>query len=194
VDCGVCDGDTLRPFLAISSHVFERYSAIEPDTRNVEKLHSLTAALPDGFGQKIEIIQAVVSDQPGELRFQSTGGTIGAISPDGDQVVRAISIDDSLKAISPTFIKMDIEGAEPLALQGSIESIRKNKPILALCIYHHPEHFWKIPRWVADLNLGYTLFIRSHGYGGLETVLYAIPPDRIISAHRDDAARASCRN
>ncbi len=55
-----------------------------------------------------------------------------------------------------------------------------------MCLYHYPHHLWSIPIWVADLNLGYTLYCRSYAQSTFETVLYAVSP---IIAHRSNAAQ-----
>jgi len=38
---------------------------------------------------------------------------------------------------------MDIEGAEIDALQGAKKIIQKSNPMLAICVYHKPNHLWK---------------------------------------------------
>jgi len=49
------------------------------------------------------------------------------------------------------FIKMDIEGAEPNALRGAAQTIRRFRPRLALAAYHAPEHPAVIPKLVREL-------------------------------------------
>lgn len=74
---------------------------------------------------------------------------------------------------TPTFIKMDIEGAELEALEGAKTTIVKNKPKLAICLYHKPDDLWKIPLYLKDLVPEYKFYIRHHGKVRWETVLYA---------------------
>jgi len=71
------------------------------------------------------------------------------------------------------FIKMDIEGAEPNALRGAEETIRRDRPALQICLYHSPEHLWEIPEYVKSLVPGYTFHIGHHGIIRTDTVLYA---------------------
>ena len=77
-----------------------------------------------------------------------------------------------------TFIKMDIEGAEQAALRGCSQHIRKERPKLALSVYHNFEDLWKLPRMIEELVPGYRFFLRYHG-GDLwptEITLLALPP------------------
>ena len=69
---------------------------------------------------------------------------------------------------------MDIEGAELLALNGAIETIKKFKPKLAIAIYHSMSDFISIPKWIDDLNLGYKLYLDHYTIHTEETILYAI--------------------
>lgn len=70
---------------------------------------------------------------------------------------------------------MDIEGAEYEALLGSVNTIKKYRPALAICLYHKPEHLFKIPLLIKSWNLNYEFFIRFHGNNLFETVLYCVP-------------------
>ena len=70
---------------------------------------------------------------------------------------------------------MDIEGAEPLALKGAIETIRKFRPKLAIAIYHSMEDFVNIPIWISGLNLDYELFIGHYTIHTEETICFAKP-------------------
>jgi hypothetical protein len=74
-----------------------------------------------------------------------------------------------------TFIKADIEGAEMEMLKGAKETILKNKPKLAICIYHSDEDMLQIAEWIHNIVPEYKLYVRMHGKypAGYETVLYA---------------------
>jgi hypothetical protein len=76
---------------------------------------------------------------------------------------------------------MDIEGAEFNALIGAKETILRDKPKLAICIYHSNEDMLRIAEWIHVLVPEYKLYVRHHGaknyvhpvMGPAETVLYA---------------------
>ena len=71
------------------------------------------------------------------------------------------------------FIKMDIEGSEPAALEGAGETILKYRPKLAIAIYHSVSDFVGIPNWILDLNIGYKIFIDHFTIHSEETVCFA---------------------
>ncbi len=61
-----------------------------------------------------------------------------------------------------TFIKFEIEGSEVAALHGAINTIKKNRPKLALSIYHRPQDLELIMEFVDGLELGYKYALRAH--------------------------------
>lgn len=68
---------------------------------------------------------------------------------------------------------MDIEGAELEALKGAAETIKKNRPRLAICLYHKDEDIVDIPQYVKELVPEYKLYIRHYNVGLIDIVLYA---------------------
>ena len=68
---------------------------------------------------------------------------------------------------------MDIEGAELEALRGAKETIRKDRPRMAICIYHKPEDLYEIPGYLLSLVPEYRFKVRQYTSMSWETVLYA---------------------
>lgn len=65
------------------------------------------------------------------------------------------------------------EGAELEALRGASETIRKDNPRMAICIYHKPEDLYQIPGYLLSLVPEYRFKIRQYTSMNWETVLYA---------------------
>jgi FkbM family methyltransferase len=98
------------------------------------------------------------------------------VSPTGrtdEKVIDVVRLDDEVDD-GVTYIKMDIEGAELDALAGCAETIRRNRPRLAICVYHRPSDYFEIPRLVHAMRPDYRLFLRQHSPFNIDTVLYAV--------------------
>lgn len=115
-----------------------------------------------------------VGDSVGFIGFDSMGSA-SKISSNKKQIVPMVSLDEIINGYNPTYIKMDIEGAEKKAIEGARKTIEIAKPYLAISIYHHPEDLWEIPLFIKENFPFYNLFIRIHGHFGMETVLYCVP-------------------
>lgn len=76
------------------------------------------------------------------------------------------------------WIKMDIEGAAYHAIQGAINILKEDKPLLTLAIYHTPQEFFEIKPFLERLHLNYQFMIRNlnPATSQLETTLICIPP------------------
>ena len=84
-----------------------------------------------------------------------------------------VSIDDMVGDDKVTFIKMDIEGAEMEALEGAKQTIERNRPKLAISIYHKEEDLWEIPFYILSKYPWYKIYMRHYTLTTNETVLYA---------------------
>ena len=167
VDCGAADGDTIQSF----TRHWERWSAItafEPDDRNREKIHT----------SGIAVFSDAISDHDGVERFVSSGDYSSHLG-DGMDSVTCFKLDHLLLEPPPTYVKMDIEGAEMAALWGARQVIADHSPVLAICAYHKSEDLWQIPLLIHALNPDYKLFFRRYAEGAWEIVWYAVPPSRI---------------
>lgn len=169
VDCGGYIGDTAVSALEQAGTI-EAYAAFEPDSGNYSRMSAQLKKL-----QKIGarcLFPCAVSEHTGICGFSQGTGS-GALSAEGNGMVQTVTLDQAIPDFRPTFIKMDIEGAEPSALRGARALITQNRPDLAICVYHAVNHLWDIPLLLDSWDLGYHFFLRSHNACTMETVLYA---------------------
>ena len=176
VDCGAYDGITIRRFLKRTPG-FLRICAIDADPRNYKQLVRTISILPER--DRIETYLLAVGADRGRVRFRSTGTVQAAVSRDGDIEVEQVPLDELLRGAEPTFIKMDIEGAELGALEGARHLIRQSQPLLAVCVYHTPSDLWRIPLKIHELAPKHSLYLRPHVEDGWDLVCYGIPSERL---------------
>jgi FkbM family methyltransferase len=169
VDLGAFDGDTLRGLLARGLNP-RGYIGLEPDPENFSKLVNETSLV----NFPCITLPLAASVKTGILLL-SANDTGSAISVNGDLAIQSTSIDSLLHGHKVSILKMDIEGAEKSAIQGSAETIRKWKPGLAISVYHKPEDLWEILDEVDTLGVYSNFFLRTYGEQTFDTVLYCLP-------------------
>jgi FkbM family methyltransferase len=180
VDCGSFQGDTLPAFVSFWHGKFQHIFAIEPDPENRVALLSRKDSL--GLADRLTVIPCAVSDQSGTVSFSLTGTMASRITEGGTLSVECRKLDDVSWPLVPTYIKMDIEGAEPRAILGAANLIRQHLPVLAVCTYHRSEHLWQIPNLIRSIAPDYNLFLRRYAEECWEGVCYAIPDHRLKRA------------
>jgi FkbM family methyltransferase len=141
-----------------------RVIVFEPLPAHAERIEA-NAAL-NAFDGRVEIVRAAVSDRDGVVEFQpssflNTG--MGAIAPGkGKLRVPTIALDDWLDERNVDrvgLLKLDIEGAEILALRG-LERTLRDKRIETLLMEIHPDQLPSFGSSVPE-----TLSLLSHaGY------------------------------
>lgn len=180
VDCGAYDGDTLVGLAEWTGGTFRQAIAFEADPRNFVRLERQIAADQRLCG-RTRAISAAVGGARRRLRFAATGMGNAGLSDDGNIEVDCVPLDEALEADLPTFIKMDIEGAEVDALAGATKVISRARPVLAICAYHLQRHLWEIPLLIRRLLPDSSLFLRMHCNDGFDLVCYGIPSSRPFS-------------
>jgi FkbM family methyltransferase len=181
VDCGAFDGDSIRAYLAKAGDAFRQIYAFEPDAANMGKLRSYIATLSPGIAARIKILPYAIGRRDGSVRF-NTAGSVGSkvVDSGGTAQVDCRSLDSAIgDNVTPTFIKMDIEGAEVEAIPGAAKIIARCRPLIAACAYHRPEHLWILPKLLNAANPNYRIYLRRYAEECWETVYYAIPPERL---------------
>jgi FkbM family methyltransferase len=168
VDCGAYDGDTIRWF---HNHGGAgKVIAIEPDAVNARRLNEIHPG--------IDVIPFALGVRRGHVQID-TGNGLYTKTGQGRDTVVCDTLDHILKGMKPTYIKMDIEGAELDALHGAAKTIKTHKPVLAICLYHKPTDLWEIPLYIRSIAPDYRLYLRRYAEDCWESVLYCVPAERV---------------
>lgn len=183
LDIGGCWGDTALYFshkVGVTGKVY----SFEFIPENL-KLFKLNTEFNPNLLLNINLIPKPVSNSSGDLIYFKDNGPASRVEfePFQDQTgtTTTISIDDFINNQDidrVDFIKMDIEGAEPMALEGALETIKKFKPKLAIAIYHSIHDLATISNWILNLNLDYEIFIGHYTIHAEETICFAKPKNK----------------
>lgn len=169
VDCGAYTGDTLE-FFILNNIKFERYYCYEMDTDNFHKLCSTITLLE--LENSAIAFNLGVGDKSDRVNYYQNQYS-SAITKKGEKYAEIVSLDENLKDVGFTYIKMDIEGAELKALEGAKEHILRDTPKCAICIYHKFSDLWEIPLWIKNIVPEYKIAIRQHSKSYNDTLCYA---------------------
>lgn len=177
VDAGAYTGDTVGGFIRFCNGNYKHIYALEPDIEIYEKMRqnieknrweNVTPIAKGAWRRASALKFRIDHEKPGSSRVSN--------SEEDELRVEVDSIDHIAGNEIVTFIKMDIEGSEMDALIGAKETITRNKPKLAICVYHRPEDVLSIPTYIKRLVPEYKFYLRHHsGFPRTgETVLYAV--------------------
>lgn len=174
IDAGAFTGDTVKEIINKFGTIFKAIHCFEPNEDNYQKLTSFIAE--NKLGASVIPYKLALSDKRGRLNFSGRGSGyhLSSVQETSEESVEAATIDELFRDQRVDFIKMDIEGAEPVALRGGRSVIQRDRPRLAICVYHYPEHLWEIPMLIKSFVPEYRLFLRHHTNQRRETVIYAI--------------------
>lgn len=168
IDCGAFVGDTLACALE-AGYVIDQAVCLEPDPLNFRKLVSMVQA------RRIPAIclPSAVAHEASFLHFAADGAGSSHLAAAGGTVVQALGLDQSFPGFAPNLIKMDIEGAEPDALEGAARLIADAGPGLAIAVYHQFDHLWRIPLMLQQWLPAHRFYLRMHAHNSFDVVLYA---------------------
>jgi len=173
----VAKGDVV---LDVGSHlgVFTRV-ALNAGARKVvcfEPNPETTAFFTRTFAQeqksgRVVLIQAAAMDKPGRLSFEtgpSDNSGTAHVAGKGEISVEAVTIDQIVAQLgldAVDFVKMDIEGAELVALKGARKTIERFQPKLAIALYHKPKDVDEIPACIRSIEPRYAF--KKRGQEGM---------------------------
>lgn len=173
-DVGAFDGDTFAAVAAFTGDRFDAYYAFEASATLYSQLVKKVAGDP-----RVRCWNFAAWDRKTVLRFgeasvESGIGCSKVVDMAGTEVA-ADRLDTLLDGLPVSMIKMDIEGSEPEALAGAKETILRERPALAISIYHRNAQMWQIPLWLRDLDCGYRFYCGHYSDWYSETICYAVP-------------------
>jgi FkbM family methyltransferase len=143
-----------------------RVIAVEPSPANASLLRKHLAW--NGC-ENVLVVEAAVGECSGEIDFAfrpdptDPGGFANSIAYDigGDKArIRVTTIDEICFGLTPNVIKIDVEGAELLAIRGARDVLSRSSPALFVAI--HPEAM----RALGTSPVGLLEVLRECGYAG----------------------------
>ena len=164
LDGGGYVGDTLPNIIAYYPD-FKKIYMIEPS-----KLHIDIAKRNFNDYKNIKFVQCGLSNKKQYIKDTNSTNIC-----DHNYQAQFLDTIDNIIEDKIDFIKLDIEGAEQDAIEGAKDTIRKYRPILAICIYHKASDWYMIPQKVLKIDPNYEIYLRHYMEGIYETVMYFIP-------------------
>lgn len=168
IDGGAYWGDSALIFGEYSP---KRIFAFEPQPETFAKLKKTIR--DNALEETVIPLQLGLGDRQEEkelyTRGMLSGANLSGVAPsqmDGEERIdriRLTSIDQCADsyAMCVGLIKLDIEGNELNAIHGATEVIKRDKPILAISVYHRPEDLFEIKPYLESLDLGYRFMVRK---------------------------------
>ena len=179
VDMGAFVGDTVERYLFERFGTFGKAYAFEPYLPNYQAMQVRFARLRQEWGLADDRLLPICGGVGRETGMSSieagnNGGLGAGFREDGAGELQHIyAVDEYFKDIHVDFLKADIESYELDMLQGAEKVLRRDRPKLALAIYHNASDMYTIINFLAEMDLGYNFALRHHSSTYADTVLYA---------------------
>jgi FkbM family methyltransferase len=175
IDAGAYAGESALVFLRYEP---SQVHAFEPSPSNRELFRQVMASnqVPP---ERVVLVDKGLSARAGTVTFsENTTGT--SLRAGGSCTVELVTLDQyvreqGLGAVG--LIKADVEGMGLELLKGALETIRRDRPVLSLCIYHNREEFLGTYELLRSQNLPYDFKVASFclPWENSELVLLGLP-------------------
>jgi FkbM family methyltransferase len=177
LDCGANIGAFAVYVAGLAADV--RVLAFEPEPqtfaaleRNVKlnQLSSRVECLPFGLSDKVAVKTLLINPDCFTMHhFVDTPVDASRAGKTATQSIQCMTVDQIMEERNLArcdFIKMDVEGSEPLVLSGAVKTIRHFRPRLSMAAYHTPEDAFVLPMMIRDICPDYNIIVsrESHLY------------------------------
>ena len=152
---------------------FEAQPEIAKTMRDNLKLNSIRNVdiIQKGLSDKVEDAYIVHYNQGSWVSYELPGDAVD-FSRISLVDIDSFILENNISKIG--LIKLDIEGSERGALLGAEKIIKRDKPKLAVSLYHKYDDFHVIPSIITNIRKDYRFYLRHNTTGLWETVLFAI--------------------
>lgn len=173
VDAGAYNGDTTKEFMIWSNMggKYKKIFVLEPIEEQFEYIKNRKELEK---WNNVVLCKKAAWNCHTELNFLHNKSGSSVVEKNTGNLVIGEKIDEIVGNEQVTFIKMDVEGSELKALEGAKETIRRNKPKLAISVYHKYEDIIDIPLEILSIMPEYNFYLRHYSTESWETVLYAV--------------------
>ena len=160
IDAGAFIGDTA---IILSDYTDKNVYSFEPFLQNY---NTIFKTIELNKKNNIIPVNMALGDENKEIGMDASIGAGCGLSIENAKEsninniknkVKMVTLDSYVKEnnIEVGLIKTDLEGFEQPFLKGAIETIKEQKPVLIISIYHNYSDFFEIKPMIENLNLGY---------------------------------------
>lgn len=179
VDGGAWIGDSSLVFMNYSP---QKVLAFDISVENSEKFRAVMKKnnIPE---EKVLLILKGLGEKNESKKIQDGKGSITTLSENGSFSVEVTTL-DSCKEVDGTvgWIKIDLEGYGLPAVKGMVETIKRDRPVLTLAVYHCADELFGIKKLLESLDLNYKIMFRTlrfDEYHELTLIAYPAELDQI---------------
>ncbi len=166
VDCGAWYGDTLAEWPGRTIY------AIDPLHSHIRSIRLYAS------GVKVFHVALGASGGAGKIKLHPHTQSRATLDGSGSESVVIETLDRLFADIHIDYIKIDIEGSDLDALEGAKSVIARDRPVIAACGYHKPEHMVEIPEFLLKHLAPCSLYAGNDPYWLFHTHYIAIPLER----------------
>lgn len=180
IDGGCLNCQDDYRFASWCNFTYSYILAFEPDPDNYR---TCIDTLDNHPIRDIKIVEAGLAEKTGNVLFSANANGGSYIQSNtsaniyqrnkSEITVNICALDDIVDEREVGFIKLDIEGAELDALHGAERTIIRDKPFLALSVYHRNGDVLALMTFLHEIVPEYKFWLRHYGPLHYETVLYA---------------------
>lgn len=174
LDAGAYDGAVSKRFAELTEGKFQQIAMIEADSANLHMLRQNIDAMP--FAQRVSLFPCALDATSGQASFAANHDLGSRLHSAHASMVTTRRLDDL--ALPITFAKYHLEGHELAALRGSLATLEKCRPLLAITVYHNADGAARTAHFLQTNLKDYRFHMRLHGWCGTAAVIYAIPNER----------------
>ncbi len=173
IDAGAYKGESL---IALLKYKPSRIISFELSPKNYEKI--VANLERNNIPSKCyALVQNGLGDVEEDIFIDDLGDEIA--NKNSTAMCHITTIDNYLKnnPIKVGMIKADIEGAGLALVKGGMETIKKDRPLISIAVYHSADEFLGIPKLFKEMNLKYKFILRCQTHSNIlgEIVLLGLP-------------------